>query len=408
MDNDAEKWNVNNSDSQGIIIGAHNTIYQYFQVPAHIQVASRHTSFVSLIADKTENFVGRDFVFTAIDEFIDANNSGYFLIEGEPGIGKTAILAELVKRRGCPHHFNVILQNIRTPKQFLFNACAQLIARYHLDHDVIPEDAGSDSAFFIKCLEEAARKKENRPVVFVIDALDESDYKDLPSRVNPLYLPPSLPDGVFLILSSRVTEGLNLQASNKKLLFLEPNSEGNLLDIRQYIDGYLKKRPELRNRVAWWKLSEADFTNALVEKSEGNFIYLHYVLPEITKGRFRKGTVEELPQGLLAYYRGHWQQMQIVEHDDFTDLYEPMICVLAVVKEPVTIQQLHLWTGKDRSKVRLAINKWREFLKEHKQDGEVKFQIYHVSFQEFLSTMIDLTKCDQLIANYYLDKMGLL
>lgn len=100
--------------------------------------------------------------------------------------------------------------------------------------------------------------------------------------------------------------------------------------------------------------------------------------------------------------------MQIADHEAFTNLYEPMVCILAVVQEPVTIQQLHLWTGKDTSKVQLAINKWREFLKEQKQDGEVRFRIYHVSFQEFLSTMIDLSKCDELISNYYLDKMGLL
>jgi hypothetical protein len=175
MDNDAGKWNIRNSDSQGIVNGEHNTIYQYFQVPAHAQIANRHISFVSLIADKTENFVGREFVFNAIDDFMRANRSGYFLIEGEPGIGKTAILAELVKRKGYPHHFNIILQNIRTPKQFMFNACAQLIARYNLDHDYIPEDAGNDSGFLIQCLEEAASLRDSRPIVFVIDALDESD-----------------------------------------------------------------------------------------------------------------------------------------------------------------------------------------------------------------------------------------
>jgi len=408
MNDEAGKRNIDISNAQGPIVGEHNTIYQYFQPPEHSRVADRHISFVSLIADKTENFVGRDFVFKAINDFISTNKSGYFLIEGEPGIGKTAILAELVKRKGYPHHFNVILQNICTPKQFLLNACAQLIARYNLNHDFIPEEAGNDSGFFLQCLEEAASLRESRPIVFVIDALDESEYKNLPPRVNPLYLPPSLPDGVFLVLSSRVTKDLNLQVSNLKPLFLEPNSEGNLLDIRQYIGNYLQNTPKLRNRVSLWKISEADFTNVLVEKSEGNFIYLYYILPEIRAGRFQKGTVEELPKGLLAYYRGHWLQMQIADHEAFTNLYEPMVCILAVVQEPVTIQQLHLWTGKDTSKVQLAINKWREFLKEQKQDGEVRFRIYHVSFQEFLSTMIDLSKCDELISNYYLDKMGLL
>jgi len=408
MDNGAGKWNINNSDSQGNVIGEHNTIYQYFQVPEHSRVTSRHISFVSLIADKTENFVGRDFVFKAIKDFINTNKSGYFLIEGEPGIGKTAILAELVKREGYPHHFNVVLQNIRTPKQFLFNACAQLIARYNLDYEFIPDEAGNDSVFFVKCLEEAANVQQNRPVVFVIDALDELDRTNPVPHVNPLYLPSALPDGVFLVLSSRVTTDLNLQVSNSKPLFLEPNSEGNLLDIQLYIRNFLLNSPQLQKRITAWKISEADFINAFVEKSEGNFIYLHYVLPEIAEGRFLKGTVEELPQGLQAYYNGHWQQMQIAEPDSFSDLYEPIVCLLAVVQEPVTVGQVHLWTKKDTSRIQLAMDKWREFLKAQKQDGEIKFRIYHVSFQEFLSTKIDLKKYDQLIAEYYLSKLDLL
>ena len=46
------------------------------------------TQFQSLIADKTKEFVGREYVFDAIEAFIANNPKGYFTIIGDPGQGK--------------------------------------------------------------------------------------------------------------------------------------------------------------------------------------------------------------------------------------------------------------------------------------------------------------------------------
>src|SRR4051794_23719942 len=55
----------------------------------------------AIVADKTRDFVGRDYVFEAIERFLTDNPNGYLTIEGDPGIGKSAILASFVKRTGC-------------------------------------------------------------------------------------------------------------------------------------------------------------------------------------------------------------------------------------------------------------------------------------------------------------------
>jgi hypothetical protein len=47
--------------------------------------------FRTLIAEKTDGFVGRDFVFAAIDKFFAEHASGYFIIEGDPGVGKSSL-----------------------------------------------------------------------------------------------------------------------------------------------------------------------------------------------------------------------------------------------------------------------------------------------------------------------------
>lgn len=402
MPDSPSKYDARVQDSQGTIIGEHNSIYQYFQLPDHAGLARRHISFVSLIADKTEGFVGRHFVFDALDQFLQKNKSGYFVIQGEPGIGKTALLAQLVKTRGYPHHFNVAPQNIRTPRQFLANACAQIIARYDLPYEFLPDDATGDSSFLVQCLEEAAAEPKNRPVVLVIDAMDESERLGLPPRANSLYLPPSLPEGAYIVVTSRPLDDLKLVVSDSQSLFLEPDSEKNLLDIQAYIEHYLQTDTRLRDRLTRWRVTEEAFIEALVQKSEGNFIYLHYVLPAIAAGKFQRGTVDELPQGLQAYYRGHWNQMQIAEADEFDDLYVPIVCVLAVAREPVTVEQLHRWTGKEVAKIRRAIAQWREFLEVGSDNDRRRYRLYHTSFQDFLRQTVDLKRFHKLIALYYL------
>ena len=106
-------------------------IYQSFvTAPAPISKFIRVREFESLITERTTGFVGRDFIFTTIDGFLadPAFSSGYIIIRGEPGIGKSALIGKLVKRRGCVHHFNIAPQNIRSARDFLGNVCAQFLA----------------------------------------------------------------------------------------------------------------------------------------------------------------------------------------------------------------------------------------------------------------------------------------
>ena len=75
-------------------------------------------SFDAFVEDRTQGFVGRKFVFEAIERFRSTKPSGYFVVSGQPGIGKSAIVAQLVKTRGCIHHFNIASQGINIPHSF--------------------------------------------------------------------------------------------------------------------------------------------------------------------------------------------------------------------------------------------------------------------------------------------------
>ncbi|MCC3467147.1 MAG: ATP-binding protein, partial [Microcoleus sp. PH2017_06_SFM_O_A] len=74
----------------------------------------------TIIADRTQDFTGRRFVFAAIAEFLQNNRKGYFVLEADPGVGKSSIMAKLVLllKRRCVAHFNSQSQGIVRAEQF--------------------------------------------------------------------------------------------------------------------------------------------------------------------------------------------------------------------------------------------------------------------------------------------------
>ena len=95
--------------------------------------------------------------------------------------------------------------------------------------------------------------------------------------------------------------------------------------------------------------------------------------------------------------------MQIAGHAEFDDLYAPIVCMLAVVREPVTVEQLQKWTGKEAGQIRHAIRQWREFLEESDISGDHRYRVYHTSFKDFLGEEVELKRFRMMIATYYRD-----
>jgi len=395
----------------------------FFQVlsaaPPTLRDYLRVGQFQTLIAERTVDFVGRDFLFNSIDGYLSNGSSpdfpsGYIVIRGEPGIGKTSIAAQLVQRHGYLHHFNIATQNIRTAAEFLGNVCAQLILRFKLQHDALPPQATQDSGFLSQLLKEAADSQE-LPIVLVIDALDEADDIGLSANVNRLMLPPSLPNGVFVIITTRTKEEYRLSVHHRRDIYLDDNSDQNLADIRQYIVNFTTNfRSAMTERLAVWKTSETEFIDVITGKSQGNFMYLVHVLRDIREGRLTPGnlnSIYDLPLGLREYYQRHWRCMREQDPVRFHDYFEPVVCVLASAQEPIPLSQLVSWTKQqwphlEQSNIREVIRVWREFLDEDKPPhGPPLFRIYHASFQDFLREEVGLREYHSAIATSALDKI---
>jgi hypothetical protein len=386
-----------------------------FHLFAQAPILSRHIrvqKFRTLVNERTKGFVGREFVFKAIDNLLQAPAfpSGYIVISGEPGIGKTALIAQLVKLRGYVHHFNIGLQNIRSVQDFLDNICAQLIVRYELEHFTLPPDATKDSGFLSQLLSEVAEKEEGRSVVILVDALDEAEDVGLVPGANVLYLPPALPDGIFFVVATRDIADLCLFVDRRKDIYIRDDDPHNLEDVRQYIRNFVEEyEAQMVPRIEQWDVERDEFVEVITEKSEGNFMYLAYVLGDIRDGKLTADNVDnvhDLPKGLQAYYQRHWRSMRAQDKERFDKYQKPVVCILATVREPVTITQVVEWTRLSPLRIKEVIREWREFLNvDEMEGGEPLYRIYHTSFQDFLQEEVGLTRYHDVIAQTALDKI---
>ena len=390
----------------------YNIFKLFYKAPISLSQKIRVKHFESLVEEKTKNFVGREFIFQSINNFLTEANfpSGYIVIRGEPGIGKSSLIAQFIKTRDAVHHFNSVLMGIRSPKDFLENICAQLIIRYKLNHSTLPPEAGKDSGLLSQLLAEIANQRQQQPVVILVDALDEAEDTGLPPGANRLFLPEDLPEGIFFIVTSREEYDYRLNVTHRQDIYLRDDDPENLKDVRLYIHNYVQEhRTKMYPHIEQWGVSQDEFVDVITEKSEGNFMYLFHVLHDIRDGKLTQNNVDSidnLPKGLQSYYQRHWREMKEQDSEKFERYYEPVVCQLAVAREPVSVNQLFEWTKLPPIRIKEVIHDWREFFNEFAPEtGEHLYRIYHASFQTFLREDIGLQPYEEIVVQTAFNKI---
>jgi hypothetical protein len=371
-----------------VIASKLDTLITLMNAQASNKIRNEILDQTDIIGEKTQNFVGRQFVFDAIKQFIATNPCGYFLVQGEPGIGKSAVAAKFVKHQGCIHHFNIRAEGINTASIFLKNICAQLVAVYDLDYQTLPPQATQDGGFFSQLLRQITAKLSiNEKLIIMIDGLDEVGDTDFVAGVNKLYLPRMLPSRVYMIVTTRPGITLRIDCEQGSLL-IDQDSTNNLTDIREYV----AKSVELmgiKTYIARHNIDNKEFIDNLIAKSQGNFMYLRHVLPEIEKGTYTDLKLGSIPIGLQNYYQDHWQRMRGLDEEVWFKYKLPVVLALTQVDDPVSIDLLAKFSGvKERARISKVLEEWKPFLYkmqvEYQGELQKRYRIYHTSFADFL------------------------
>jgi hypothetical protein len=347
-------------------------------------------AFTDLLVDKTRDFVGREFVFSAFDHFLKTHRKGYFIIEGDPGMGKSALLAEYVRRTGCIFHFNQRATGIVSAKQFLEQVCAQIIAQWDLPYSSVPPDAWKDGAWLSRLLGEAARKfSTGDRMVIAIDAMDEVDLTGHPEGANILFLPKNLPDSVYILFTLRDVDVPLLVETPQQVLKLLEFAAENRRDVELYIRRSAE-RPGIKAWIAQQKqtITLAEFVHQLAELSENNFMYLHYVLPALEDGMYQALSIGSLPLGLQGYYDDHWRHMGMTAKP-LPATKIRIIYIMCEVRQAVSRSVLASFAADgavqvNELMVQEVLDEWSQFLHQHLVGGTPHYSVYHGSFRDFL------------------------
>ena len=152
--------------------------------------------------DRCSHFVGREEPLAAIARYLDGGDARPLAIVGEPGSGKSALMAKAIEEAQKAHsNAQVVYRFIgATPassngRALLDSLCRQITRAYEGDPSTIPSEYNDLAVEFGKRLELATAE---RPLIVVLDALDQ-----LAGVARSLsWLPAALPANVRLAAST--------------------------------------------------------------------------------------------------------------------------------------------------------------------------------------------------------------
>jgi hypothetical protein len=332
---------------------------------------------------------GRQWLFDQLESFVSRHDRGYAVITANAGLGKSTVLGYLAQRYGFPAHFTRLVDKPSDAGIACGNLAAQLSTRY----DIPPVEAAElsrranrevDSLARLMRLTAAAREKSgsSEPIIILFDGLDEVDPP--PPGRNPLNLPKELPAGCFIVVAQRPQAPRIRADAPLEYFTIDPSGADNRDDMRIHLEG-CAQQAELATLLAESSISAEAFTDTLLEKSDGVWIYLHYVLTEIRSGLRTPLSLDALPNGLRGYYAQYWESWRAQDENEWLSWHRDLITTLALAREPLTPAMLAKLAGghAEPARVRaLVAGPWRPFITH--LSATDRFELYHLSLREYI------------------------
>ncbi len=404
------------------------------------------TDFASYIAEHTQDFTGREWIFAQFDRWLKSVDSPqFFIITGEPGIGKTAIAARLTQIRDLAAFHFCISRRAETivPVNFVRSISQQLTgvdafarriledneinlkAELHIQQlygeaiavniENLVVNASSASRAFTRTVSDPLKalyaERFEQQVVILVDALDESIQQSGENIVELLANERGLPSQVRFVLTSRPDNAALRHFEELRVPYLELDAgrDENSNDIREFVGHQLSSSTGLEAQLAEQGVRHETFIDRVLVASQGNFLYLVYLIPAVANGTQRVDALEALPRGLDGIYRQFLRTRTLGQdvRGRWRAFYRPVLGVLAAAQAPLSIQQVVNFTGMSEQDVYDCLLDVRQFLDPTLVRSK-RYQLYHQSVADFLwdeerarEFWIDPTSVHQQIVAYY-------
>lgn len=281
------------------------------------EFARENAAMEAFIAERTERFVLGSRWKVAKQLLKHAKASGsedYICVVGEPGSGKSALLAKLSRSRSLNNqpslllisHFVGASTGSTDVRRTLRRLCHELIVCTGITAE-IPDDPEKLRAAFLEILKQVCAKKR---VVIILDALNQFD--SMPQFAGLWWLPEELPDNARIILSTLPGTALDDLRRRRQLprevtLQSLTQADGEAI-IKDFLHRYRKS------------MTNAQRAALLTKTDAGKPLYLLAALEELrTFGTYEKTTdrIVQLPPETKALFT--WILKRLEDDDGFRD-----------------------------------------------------------------------------------------
>ena len=359
-----------------------NEFHEY--LPLHEWKKTGSSDFAQRIEELTETFKGRVVERAQIHDFVFSKNKGYFSIQGNPGIGKSALIAQVFKE--IKGHKEA--KNIHCIEYFIRRGTQQSDIDYLLNYlikrtdEVFPQGReiraegkmtfDLQNQLFSKW-RQWAEHSQGKKLLFLIDGLDEG----VENKVLT-YMPRENFENILIIYGSRpgghktIDElWATLPPEHHTALLLEGLSKA---DIRALIYEVANKY-EVERESAW--------IDAVQERSQGNPLYLRLLCNAIENGSIALNDVNALPKEIDEYYKAILSRyaQDMVDGDALLN----GLFAFAAAKDYLTMAHLGLINHLGDATVQRIGSTLKEVLYENPLTEDVlDYQLFHESFREYL------------------------
>ncbi len=342
-------------------------------------------SYDAEIRDNLKSFTGRKWVFEEIDKWMDSGLSRIFWITGNPGVGKTAISAwlcynrrEVVAFHFCRHD-NVQKMD---PRRCVMSLAYQLSTQLpdyeerlkYMKLDKIGDLNAKTLFDYLIVQPLSGISRPGRTVVLLIDALDEATVEgknDLANFIASEF--ERTPEWLKLLVTSRPDCEIMGPMQAYTPFMLDVTDSRNEPDIRMYLERELK---ELNGGIA----PPETIIEAIVKKSGGLFLYVRWIVKELTNGRLSLVRPDEFPKGLGGIYLNFFER-QFPDIDAWESGVRPVLETILAFQEPLSLKllsSLFNWSAYEERRFKRSLGSLFKFDK-----GKVR--PFHRSIVEWLT-----------------------
>ena len=273
--------------------------------------------FSGTIKDLNDKFLTgtRQWLFNKLEIWFDDENSDstIMILTAGPGVGKSVFAAEVCRRYkalgklAAVHFCKYNKSDYRNPRMIIQSLASIMCDnvtgfRANLD-DKLQRNHSQETlsdAFRVLLNDPLHALEERKPMLLVIDALDESETggkSELLQLISEEF--PNLPNWMKILITSRPELQVQEELNHLNPVCITPDNTNNKEDLFRYLQHFLSS--------IW---SGDGMVELLALECEGSFLYAYHTQKELNNAQIPENIFELVPKGISGFYKKQFERLR--------------------------------------------------------------------------------------------------